>query len=56
MSDTGAKPFANRWLGLGPLMHSDLPQHHAARCVACQGVGSHLVPVALMGECSMPLV
>jgi hypothetical protein len=26
---------------------------HAARCVACQGVRSHPVPVALVGECSV---
>ncbi len=26
-----------------------------ARCVACQGVRSHLVPVALVGECSIPV-
>jgi len=29
---------------------------HAARCVACHGVRSHAVPVALVGECSMPVV
>jgi len=29
---------------------------HAARCVACQGVGSRPVPVALVGECSIPVV
>jgi hypothetical protein len=29
---------------------------HAARCVACNGVRSHPVPVALVGECSMPVV
>src|SRR5262245_61159300 len=29
---------------------------HAARCVAHHGVGSHAVPVALGGECSMPVV
>ena len=29
---------------------------HAARCVACHGVGSHPVPVALVGECSIPVV
>src|SRR5262249_48215988 len=28
---------------------------HAARCVACQGVRSHAVPVALVGECSTPI-
>jgi hypothetical protein len=28
----------------------------AARCVACHGVRSHAVPVALVGECSIPLV
>jgi len=28
----------------------------ASRCVACQRVGSHLVPVALVGECSIPVV
>jgi hypothetical protein len=27
---------------------------HAARCVACHGVGSHAMPVALVGECSIP--
>jgi len=27
----------------------------AARCVARHGVGSHAVPVALVGECSMPV-
>jgi len=26
---------------------------HAARCVACQGVRPHPVPVALVGECSI---
>jgi hypothetical protein len=29
---------------------------HAARCVARQGVRSHAVPVALVGECSIPVV
>src|SRR5205823_5320322 len=29
---------------------------HAARCVACQGVRSQPVPVALVGECSVPVV
>src|SRR5215468_7337506 len=29
---------------------------HAARCVARQGVLSHPVPVALVGECSMPVM
>ena len=29
---------------------------HAARCVECHGVRSHPVPVALVGECSMPVV
>ena len=28
----------------------------AARCVACQGVRSNPVPVALVGECSIPVV
>jgi hypothetical protein len=28
----------------------------AARCVACHGVRSQPVPVALVGECSMPVV
>jgi len=27
-----------------------------ARCVACQGVRSRPVPVALVGECSIPVV
>jgi hypothetical protein len=30
-----------------------LQPSHAARCVACQGVGSHPVPVAFVGECSI---
>ena len=29
---------------------------HAARCVACHGVRSQPVPVALVGECSIPVV
>jgi hypothetical protein len=29
---------------------------HAARCVACHGVRSRAVPVALVGECSIPVV
>ena len=29
---------------------------HAARCVARHGVRSHPVPVALVGECSIPVV
>jgi mono/diheme cytochrome c family protein len=29
---------------------------HAARCVACHGVRSHPVPVALVGEWSIPVV
>jgi hypothetical protein len=29
---------------------------HAARCVACHGVRSHPVPVALVGECSIPVL
>jgi len=29
---------------------------NAARCVACQGVRSHPVPVALVGQCSIPVV
>jgi len=33
-----------------------LSASHAARCVACHGVRSHPVPVALVGECSMPVV
>jgi hypothetical protein len=33
-----------------------LSASHAARCVACHGVRSHAVPVALVGECSMAVV
>jgi hypothetical protein len=33
-----------------------LDASHAARFVACHGVRSHAVPVALVGECSMPVV
>jgi hypothetical protein len=29
---------------------------HAARCTARHGVGSHPVPVVLVGGCSIPLV
>jgi hypothetical protein len=29
---------------------------HAARCMACHGVRSQPVPVALVGECSIPVV
>jgi hypothetical protein len=29
---------------------------HAAYCVACHGVRSHAVPVALVAECSVPVV
>jgi len=29
---------------------------HAARCVACHGERSHAVPVALVGDSSMPVV
>jgi hypothetical protein len=41
-------------------LFDDDPDHwsasHAARWVACHGVGSHPVPVALVGECSIPVV
>jgi len=33
-----------------------LTASYAARCVACQGVRSQAVPVALVGEFSMPAV
>ena len=33
-----------------------LDASHAARRVACHGVRSHPVPVALVGECSIPVV
>ena len=29
---------------------------HAALCTACHGVRSHAEPVALVGECSIPVV
>jgi mono/diheme cytochrome c family protein len=29
---------------------------HAARCAACHGVRSHPAPVALVGECPIPVV
>ena len=35
------------------LADSTFSASHAARCVACHGVCSHSVPVALVGECSM---
>jgi hypothetical protein len=34
---------------------TDFNASHAARCVACQGVRSHAVPVALVGECAKPV-
>jgi hypothetical protein len=41
-----------------PIVLSDdrFSASHAARRVACHGVGSHPVPVALVGECSIPVV
>jgi hypothetical protein len=33
-----------------------LKRPHAARCAARHGVRSHPVPVALVGECSIPVV
>jgi len=33
-----------------------LDASHAARCVARHGVRSHAVPVALVAECSKPVV
>jgi hypothetical protein len=33
-----------------------LSASHAARCVVCQGVRSHPVPVTLVGLCSIPVV
>ncbi len=29
---------------------------HAATCTACNGLRSHAVPGALVGECSIPVV
>ena|SRR6516162_2049151 len=43
-------PFRSRRV----LRRARFNAYHAARCVACQGVGSHPVPVALVGECSIP--
>ena len=39
-----------------PELRRPLNASHAARCVACQGVRSYPVPVALVGECSIPVV
>jgi hypothetical protein len=36
--------------------HALVSASHAARCVACHGVRSQPVTVALVGECSMPVV
>ena len=54
---------ARRWneerraLKRSPRAHSRLlTASHAARYVACHGVRSHAVPVALVGECSIPFV
>jgi hypothetical protein len=35
---------------------TQIREAHAARGVACHGVRSHPVPVALVGECSIPVV
>src|SRR5262249_47417338 len=36
--------------------HARSRASHAGRCVACQGVGSQPVPVAPVGDCSIPVV
>ena len=46
---------ATRQLPLAFCVHI-LSASRAARCVACHGVRSHPVPVALVGECSIPVV
>src|SRR4029450_13568886 len=45
---------ATRIIGCPPSLF--ITACHAARCVACHGVRSPAVPVALGGECSIPLV
>jgi len=42
------------WPGRTSSAH--LNASHAARCVACHGARSHAVPVALVGECPIPVV
>jgi hypothetical protein len=39
-----------------PELSAFLNASHAARCVARHGVRSHAAPVALVGECSIPVV
>ena len=53
--------FAAPWVIQGPLssaLHGSLLLNasHPARCVACEDVRSHPVLVALVGECSIPVV
>jgi hypothetical protein len=51
-------PFVAK-VGLPTTHHSSsafLRASRAARCVACHGVRSHAVPVALVGECCIPVV
>src|SRR5262249_8368730 len=38
------------------LVDSTFNASHSARCAACHGVRSQAVPIALVGECSMPVV
>jgi hypothetical protein len=41
---------------VGVLSSARLYASRAAVCTACHGVRSHPVPVALVGECSIPVV
>jgi len=41
---------------VGAIHGSCFSASHAARCVACHGVRSHPVPVALDGECYIRVV
>jgi hypothetical protein len=45
-----------RHLSLHWVIVTRIGASNAARCVECHGVRSHPVPVALVGECSIPVV
>ena len=56
-----AEHYCELWPDVNPLprkaFHSALVStSHAARCVACHGVRSHADAVALVIECSIPVV
>jgi hypothetical protein len=63
MPEAGVCHFCGGFLRFMTMSRSSYPlsgffvsASHAARCVACHGVRSHPVPVAVVGECSIPVV